>query len=177
MILRRKSRKKPVIDIDFRHAKEQDLDFIMAAESHPENRPFIGQWTREEHQSAISDDNFFPILIVDSNEAPVGYAILAGFENKNRSLELMRLVITEKNKGYGTQSLKMIQEMAFSEFGIHRLWLDVRSHNIRAKTLYEKTGFKVEGLLRDKVLVDSRYESVHILSMLDEEYFSSVKSV
>ena len=27
----------------------EDLDAVVAIEQHPENRPFIGQWSREDH--------------------------------------------------------------------------------------------------------------------------------
>jgi RimJ/RimL family protein N-acetyltransferase len=50
-------------------------------------------------------------------------------------------------KGYGYQLLEEVKEWA-RQRGIIRLELDVDEDNPRAKRLYEKAGFEVEGVLR-----------------------------
>ena len=65
-----------------------------------------------------------------------------------QSLEFRRIVITDKGKGYGRESLRLIKKMAFEELSAHRLWLDVKDHNLRARHVYEAEGFMVEGVLR-----------------------------
>jgi ribosomal protein S18 acetylase RimI-like enzyme len=57
---------------------------------------------------------------------------------------------------------KLIQSAlaAARAFGLHRVELTVREHNTSAIELYKKTGFAIEGVQRDAVLVDGAYESV-----------------
>ncbi len=31
-----------------------DLNFVVATEQHPDNRAFVGQWSRQEHASAVA---------------------------------------------------------------------------------------------------------------------------
>jgi RimJ/RimL family protein N-acetyltransferase len=50
------------------------------------------------------------------------------------------------------------------------LWLDVKTHNDRARALYLSEGFREEGLLRECLKTGDGYESVFILSMLESEY-------
>jgi RimJ/RimL family protein N-acetyltransferase len=61
--------------------------------------------------------------------------------------------------------------MAFEIFHAHRLWLDVKEHNKIARNLYEKQGFTLEGIFRDYVIYENKYENVVLMSILEEEYF------
>ena len=52
--------------LHLRRTCEDDLDFVLNAELDPENRPFIGSWTREEHQQALIDPEFAHLGADDS---------------------------------------------------------------------------------------------------------------
>jgi RimJ/RimL family protein N-acetyltransferase len=43
----------------------------------------------------------------------------------------------------------LLAQMAFRDLGAHRFWLDVKSANVRALTLYRSEGFVEEGRLRE----------------------------
>ena len=60
--------------------------------------------------------------------------------------------------------------LAFGDLGAHRFWLDVKTHNVRAKALYDKEGFIEEGRLRECVRTDGGYESLVVMSLLESEY-------
>ena len=36
--------------------------------------------------------------------------------------------------------------------------------------MYEKAGFKVEGLKRDGIFIENEYKDVYIMSILEDEY-------
>jgi diamine N-acetyltransferase len=157
--------------VRLRRTGEGELDFVLAAEGAEENRRFVGQWTRAEHGEALADTDLahFVVESVEDNR-PVGYVIMAGLRDANRSLEFRRVVITEKGKGYGREVLRAVKKMAFEELKAHRLWLDVREHNERARRLYESEGFVAEGMLRECVSVGDRWESLVLMSVLEQEY-------
>jgi diamine N-acetyltransferase len=60
--------------------------------------------------------------------------------------------------------------MAFRDLGAHRFWLDVRSANARALALYRSEGFVEEGRLRESVRHGDGFDSLVVLSMLEDEY-------
>ncbi|MCU1265873.1 MAG: GCN5-related N-acetyltransferase [Acidobacteria bacterium] len=95
---------------------------------------------------------------------------MAGLTDPNQSVELRRIVVTEKNKGYGQEALGLIKRLAFVERGAHRLWLDVKQQNSRARHVYESHGFIVEGVLRECVKAEAGFDSLVVMSMLREEY-------
>lgn len=51
-------------------------------------------------------------------------------------------------KGYGTDALRVLLRLAFTELNLGRLSLDVFEYNPRAIRSYEKAGFSVEGRMR-----------------------------
>ncbi len=160
--------------IVLRNTLEEDLQFVLQAETYDENKKFIGQWSLLKHKNSLQKSDIKHLIVEETpTKQPVGYIILAGLENPNKSLELMRIVVTEKGKGYGREAIKAVKEYAFKKLNFHRLWLDVRDHNIRAKNLYESCGFKVEGHLRECILSDGNFESLFLLSILKQEFEAS----
>ena len=161
------------MSIRLRRTREEDLEYVLCAESAAENRRFVWQWTRAEHMAALtSEDTAHFIIETVADERPVGYVILAGLAlpRMSVSVELKRLVVTEKSRGYGRQALRLVQGLVFAERGAHRLWLDVVEHNVRAQALYESEGFVREGTLRECQRGESGYESLIIMSLLEAEY-------
>lgn len=149
-----------------------DLDFVLAAEQHRDNSVFVRQWSEDQHRRAIADPNVGHYIVKSIHGCkPVGYAILVGLNDHDLSLELRRIVITEKGHGYGRQTIRMIKSFAFEHLTVHRLWLDVMFFNKRAFKLYKSEGFTVEGVHREAVRQGNRYVDVKVMSMLRHEHF------
>lgn len=159
----------------FRNSTKADLNYIKAAESHEANKAYVFQWSKEKHLNAIKNEDILHIIVeeIETGES-VGYIIMAGMLSDFNSLEFMRFVITKKGKGYGRKAVNLMKKMAFEIYHAHRLWLDVKEHNKLARSIYEKEGFKLEGIFRDYVLYEGKYENVVLMSMLEEEYFMEV---
>jgi diamine N-acetyltransferase len=159
--------------ISLRPTSSDDLDFVLAAENHDDNRNFVSQWARAEHEEAIANPDMAH-LIVEADApigyVPIGYVIVYGLTDPNQSLCIQRIVITQKGKGYGKATLRLIQGLAFETWNAHRLWLDVKDFNDRARHVYESVGFQFEGILRDVVKVGNGFESYAIMSILKSEY-------
>ncbi len=100
---------------------------------------------------------------------PVGYMILKGVHHKFQNLEIMRIAVSDKQKGYGKEAMSLAKQVAFGQMKVHRLWLDVHEDNRPAQRLYESLGFRYEGTLRDVVKFDDQYASMRIYSILATE--------
>ena len=114
-------------------------------------------------------------IIVEAGEvwASAGFIILQGCRNPHGSVELKRIVLQPKGRGYGRACVRLLAEMAFRDLGAHRFWLDVKERNERALALYRDEGFVEEGRLRESVRSDAGYESLIVMSMLRAEHESS----
>src|SRR5689334_519849 len=125
-------------NIKLRTTREEDLDFVLEAEQAEANRDFVGQWSREQHQALFTNTDSAHLLFETVAEGkPVGFAIVNGLQSPHQSIELMRIVVTDKGRGYGREAIRLIKKLAFEDTGAHRLWLDVKSHNQRARHVYE----------------------------------------
>jgi RimJ/RimL family protein N-acetyltransferase len=154
-----------------RNTTIDDLDFVLAAEQHPDNSPFVGQYSREQHQQIImSPDTAHLIAERLIDRQVVGFLMLWSLNSQHESIELRRLIITEKGQGYGRAALRLARTLAFEDYGAHRMWLDVKEHNHRARALYRSEGFVEESTLRECIKYDGQFESLVIMSMLRPEY-------
>ncbi|MGG4552303.1 GNAT family N-acetyltransferase [Paenibacillus humicus] len=156
--------------LTYRSTMASDLEMVLAIENDHENRSYIIPWPRDQHMAALRDSDKRHIVIEDEAANPVGYMILAGLDSPHHSIELVRIVIAEKNKGYGREAVKAVLQYAFKGLSAHRVWLDVKEYNERAMQLYLALGFKQEGVLRECIKNGDQYESLIVMSLLRQEF-------
>ncbi len=58
--------------------------------------------------------------------------------------------------GYGTEMTRLVVDHVLDVVGLHRLELEVYDHNPRARRVYEKCGFRVEGRRRGRAAAGRR---------------------
>ena len=162
-----------------------DLPFILTAEGHAENAPYVTQCSRAWHEMAIASEDCAHLVVLRSsdeniasmqaqqNQPLLGYLILAGIQSPHLSLELLRIVVVEKGQGYGREILRWAKDFAFNQLKHHRLWLDVLERNHRARRLYESEGFVAEGTIRESFKTATGYESRVLMSILESEFLAS----
>ena len=78
------------------------------------------------------------------------------------------LLPSARNQGIGAKLLQKTIETAWTK-GLTRIELTVRTDNTRAKALYERFGFEVEGLLRRSFRVDGEYSDSYAMALLRTE--------
>jgi len=152
------------------HTQNEDVSFVVEAERQQENAEFIIHWTYEQHEAALDDEDVLHLRIKDAKNQNIGYAILKGMTNPNDCIEFMRIVITAKGFGYGKHAISLIKKWCFEEKKAHRLWLDVKEDNLRAQHVYESLGFAREGVLRECIKMQDKYQSLVVMSILSHEY-------
>jgi RimJ/RimL family protein N-acetyltransferase len=83
-------------------------------------------------------------------------------------------------KGYGTEATRLITRYAFESLNFHRVWLHVYDFNLRGIAIYEKVGYKKEGVLRQHTYREGRYHDVITMAITRpdwDELQSGVKKV
>jgi RimJ/RimL family protein N-acetyltransferase len=157
--------------VALRPTTESDLDAVLALERDPQSAPFVRQWPRDRHRMAIADAHLGHLAIVLRPQgALVGFVILVGLGDEERCLELKRIVVGPKGRGYGRAALRCVKQLAFEQLAAHRLSLEVITHNTRAFALYRSEGFVVEGTHRECIRRAERFDSAIAMSILRHEY-------
>ncbi len=155
--------------IHLEKTKPEDLPGVMEMENHVDNRDFVTQNNLERHLAIIASADEEHVKVIDASGKMIGYSILVGLENPNKNIELRRLVIADKGKGYGRQTLRLIKQYCFGQLKSHRLWLDVVEDNLRAQHIYRSEGFVLEGLMREAHKTEKGYKNLLLLSILEHE--------
>lgn len=102
----------------------------------------------------------------------IGVTGIHEFDIKNRSANF-GIVIGEPhfwNKGYGTETTRLMRDLAFGTLNANRFWLHVYENNPGGQRAYERAGFRVEGRLRQAHYIEGRYWDVLVMSILREEW-------
>lgn len=138
--------------------------------------PPIAQ-TEKEVDKTFSDykeneeSDIFAIKLIENNQT-VG---IAGFDDivKENKVATLFIGIGDKNirgKGYGTESLNLLLEYGFNVLDFHRIQLNVLEFNKAGIALYEKSGFKKEGIFREFVLRDGKRYNLYLYGLLKREW-------
>ncbi|KII87929.1 hypothetical protein PLICRDRAFT_83516, partial [Plicaturopsis crispa FD-325 SS-3] len=65
----------------------------------------------------------------------------------NRTTSMSIIVApSHQGKGYGTEVTKWVLEQAFMRLGVHRVTLGAAAGNVGGRRVYEKAGFRLEGV-------------------------------
>ena len=101
----------------------------------------------------------------------VGEAVLNEWDAGNRSCNFRILLgAVGRGRGLGTEATRLIISHGFGYLGLHRISLEVYAFNPRARHVYEKTGFRAEGVLREALLYNDQWIDATVMSILDHEW-------
>jgi len=76
----------------------------------------------------------------------------------------------DRGKGYGMEALKLTMEFGFQELNFHKIQLTVLEYNQPAIKLYEKLGFKREGVYREFIHRDGIRYDMYLYGILRSEW-------
>lgn len=129
------------------------------------------QVTMESHRHFLATNSNIEFLALYDNGEYVGNIVL---NNQPRHfstyLQIYLSPESPKGLGLGTSFMKLGIEYLFQKKKFHRIWLHVREDNVAAKRLYEKLGFRKEGVERDSVFDESKFISQTRMSLLASEF-------
>lgn len=74
------------------------------------------------------------------------------------------------DRGLGTEATRLVLRHGFESLALHRIDLNVLEFNERAIAVYERLGFRREGVLRDRTNVAGVWLSDIRMSLLEDEY-------
>jgi RimJ/RimL family protein N-acetyltransferase len=129
------------VTVALRKSRPDDLAFVTALERHPDNNTFIGQWSDEEHLAAIGGKGKREHWIIERDGRAAGYLIAYDCRFLDAGFYVKRLLVSDKERGTGSEALRQFNERVFAMNGVSCVWLIVRDFNERAQHVYGKMGF------------------------------------
>ena len=101
----------------------------------------------------------------------VGEAVLNDWDPGNQSCNFRILIGPRgRDRGLGTEATRLIVGYGFEHLGLHRISLEVYAFNPRARRVYEKAGFRAEGVLRESLRYNGVWVAATVMSVLAPEW-------
>ena len=101
----------------------------------------------------------------------VGELAILDWDADNRSCGF-RIALAPgcRDRGYGTEATRLVVDRVFTELPVHRIQLEVFAFNPRAQHVYERVGFRREGVLRDALRWDGEYHDTIVMGLLRADW-------
>ncbi|WP_442600690.1 GNAT family N-acetyltransferase [Paenibacillus sp. KN14-4R] len=162
---------------------DQLLDYVIR------NKEFLKEWevvktseyfTLEAQQQSITTDNLnmergllYKVWIYKRDEPDKIIGSIA-LSNIVRGAFLSchlgyRIDQEESNKGYITEGIKQMIEVAFNELQLHRIEANIMPKNAASLKVVEKLGFYHEGLAKKYLKINGKWEDHIHMVLINEE--------
>jgi RimJ/RimL family protein N-acetyltransferase len=152
----------------------QDAEYQRLVEGDPPV-PLSLKGMRESNEQGWPEDdpcNVMFLMRTNDDNRIIGFANL-DYISWHHGDSFMGIGIGDKaywSRGYGSEAMNILLRYVFTELNLHRLSLTVFEYNQRAIRMYEKCGFKIEGINREYHFRDGRRWDLVSMGILREEW-------
>lgn len=151
---------------------QQDGEYLRlldATPAHPRSAAQLRGWLAEEQRGG---GNFiFGIRPLESDDV-LGF-VSVGEIVWNQRVGWLTIGIGDpaaRGQGYGTDATRLALGFAFGELNLRRMQLTVFAYNERGIALYERLGFRREGVFREFLERDGRTWDMYLYGILRREW-------
>ncbi len=123
-------------------------------------------------ESCVEADDRYDFLLLSPEGQIIGESVLneIDWDVKCANFRIAIFHRADCAKGLGSWAVEKTLSFAFTDLGLHRVELDVFSFNHRAIHVYEKAGFRREGIRREAVRDGDGYADDILMAILEEEW-------
>ena len=167
-----------------RPVEEEDLGFCQQLYNDPDLRMFVVGWDfpvslqnqRRWLESVGQDKNNVRLIVQTKDKRPIGLTGLWDIDWHNRhALTAIKLLISDdiRGKAYGRDAIMTMNAYAFYDVGLHRLWGAILDFNVPSfKSYVERSGWKVEGRLRQHIFRNGAFHDLYYVACLREDFLA-----
>jgi ribosomal-protein-alanine N-acetyltransferase len=102
--------------------------------------------------------HLYASIALKSTQEIIGTAMIFNFDQEAKKAEIGYVFHKEHwGKGYGTECVAMMSNFGFESLNLHKLYASVVHANIGSARVLEKSGYKLEGQLKDHFFIEGKY--------------------
>ena len=130
---------------------------------------------RSKISKVVKNGDSLHFAVVDENDEYLGTISLKEIDLDNKTAEYA-IILRKKAQGKGLAKMAtgLVLEKAFSEYGLHRVYLNVFADNEVAIRLYKRCGFSYEGEFREHLKVRGVYVNWKWYGILENEFDKTI---
>ena len=108
------------------------------------------------------------IFMIDEKETAetVGFVSYSNLDYRNQKA-LLSIVIGNtdfRGKGIATQAIQLLEDLLKNEFNVRKVTVQVLSNNDSSLSLFERSGYMEEGILKKEIYRNGKFHDLHLLS-------------
>lgn len=148
---------------------DPETEYMLGGASFPVSTKAQNDWLN----MLKNDSGTLRCAIVPHGElAAVGTVILSDIDYRNGTAEVHIKLCPDgvRGKGYGTDAVSALTEYAFFELRLNCVYARISEENQISQRLFEKCGFKKEGVMRSRMFKRGKYINWISYSVLSAEY-------
>jgi RimJ/RimL family protein N-acetyltransferase len=109
--------------------------------------------------------------IVSGEQAAIGTIILSDIDYKNGNAQISIKIAKKEDRGagYGSDAVTALVEYAFSQLRLKCVYAYISEQNAASCGMFEKCGFKREGLLRSRIFKNGAFHNTFVYSILNSQ--------
>ncbi|MBN2564788.1 MAG: GNAT family N-acetyltransferase [Candidatus Eisenbacteria bacterium] len=117
------------------------------------------------------------VIVLDEGDRVIGEAGLLRISPEWRTTDMTVIIgdPAERGKGYGSEVGRLILDLAFNYYGLHRVAIGVVGFNEAALRFWKRLGFREEGVQRDGYFHGGRFHDFVMMSILEAEWADSAR--
>lgn len=159
--------------------EEADFPAIRRALQDPETARLTGSaqptWDdvfekrmREWYETRNLQTDRLDLAVVDrATGAWAGEVVFNEVDERNASCNFRVLLGPDaRDRGLGSEAITLFVAYGFEQLALHRIALEVYAFNPRARRVYEKVGFRPEGVLRDAIRTGDGWADSTVMAIL-----------
>ena len=152
-----------------------DPEFLRLYNTAPAAPRNEDQLSRRFDTSQTSPDTFLFAIRLLAEDDIIGLLEFDGVEWAHRTtfVSIGIGAAEHRGHGYGNDAMRVALRFAFHELNLHRVCLTVFSYNTAAIALYERLGFRREGVYREHIERDGRRYDMMLHGLLRPEWDKS----
>ncbi|MGY0023610.1 GNAT family N-acetyltransferase [Streptomyces sp. cg35] len=133
---------------------------------------FTLEHLRSWYGSRSAQDDRLDLAVTDRATGElVGEVVLNEWDPEHRHATFRTLIGPRgRGRGLGTEALRLVVAHGFGTVGLHRIGLEAFADNHRARHVYEKVGFVLEGVRRQVALHDGAWRDEVVMGMLADDW-------
>lgn len=160
-------------DLDLLHQLENDEEVMGWARFRPDHTVSREELTKrydDELKGNSPTRRTFAVIFRRTGKV-VGWCSIRWWRAFSTSAEIgLALAKDVRGKGIGADVTSLLTELAFNQYNMHKVELFTRADNSAMIRSAEKSGFKVEGRLRETLYFDGKFHDGVQMGILRDEF-------
>ncbi|MBE9468586.1 MAG: GNAT family N-acetyltransferase [Bacteroidetes bacterium] len=160
-------------DIDLLYEWENNTDIWTISNTlNPFSKHILKQYLENSHLDIYQTKQLRLIIDLKTNDIniPIGTIDLFDFDPYHLRAGIGILIYSEENrkKGYATEALQSLIDYSFKHLGLHQLFCNIASDNMKSINLFTNVGFNIVGEKKDWIKANSKWINEYLLQLINK---------